>query len=343
MGITYLSDLYSKTVEKITSATLSDKRLVIDGNSIFYPYWSIAVKRVCTNQQSLLENGPDVETITKEWIDSVLRLLERWNKTLKIDVTVVLDGRAPEEKQVTQKKRQSASTKYLNEAASIAEEVCKSFGMEYVPGMISTGTITASGLLTLDLAIKRQRHLLCVKNGFSPHKADWATLASSIKKEGYKILRSTMEGETLCCKMVLGGEADYVLSSDSDCLAYLVPQWLNGHGFEDGQSFFTSVTLSDLLVSLSEGTGKTMTKEQFFSMCLLLGCDYNIKPKNYKNGKRLQLGPMGAKKMALEHENILTLLAETEETIEWGDEFNAEACAEIFGLKRVVESLDILE
>lgn len=343
MGINYLSTLYSSIVKKIAALSLTGKKLAVDGNSIFYPYWSIAVKRVCSHQHDLLENGPDAEAIVKEWITSVLALLERWNKSLKIDVTTVLDGRAPEEKQVTQKKRQAASVKYLTEAASIAETVCKNFNMEYVPGMVSTGAITASGLLTLDLAAKRQRHMLCINYGFSPLKADWAALASAIKKEGYKIVRSSTEGETLCCKMLLNGQVDYVLSSDCDCLAYLVPQWLSGHGYEDGTSFFTSVTLTDLLDSLSEGTGQVMTKEQFFSMCLLLGCDYNAKPKCYKNGKKLQLGAVGAKKMALQHKDIQSLLSTTADEIDWGDDFNAEACMDIFRLKRSVEALEILE
>ncbi len=81
----------------------------------------------------------------------------------------------------------------------------------------------------------------------------------------FKVLVSDGEAERTACEMVIAGEADYVYSNDSDCLALSCPAII----FDDVGGELHVFRLPAILRPLN------LNVDQFTDFCILLGTDFN--------------------------------------------------------------------
>lgn len=340
MGIKNLPKIYNGDAKKgivslirsIRVSELRGKRLVVDGNSVFYRYWSTSVRNTCEAQKDLLESGVDMNAVVRRWIGEVSRTLMRW-KAAGVEVCVILDGKAPVAKEMTQGARQKGNQDYLEEATEMTKEACRIAQIEHQVGSICTGPLPDLDMRRLSAVnAVRARHRLCVVNGLGPRPSDWVEFATSMVAEGFQVIRANVEAETLCCKMVLNKEADFVYSTDCDCLAYRVPMWLKD--WDPYDASFDAVYLRDVLDRLG------LDEEQFLSYCILSGCDYNVHITKKKDGKDLKMGPVQIRKRLLKHGTIEKMM-EDDDSVDWTD-LNLDTCRSIFNLVIDVEPLKIV-
>lgn len=340
MGILNLSKVYNgdekkglpSLVREVLISELQGKRLVVDSNSIFYAYWNRSTRDVCDHQPQLLENGPDMDRIRTSWLGACARVVNRWIDS-GMDVTLVLDGRAPIHKDNTQAKRQRGKQDYIEEAEAIAKTACHLVGLTHNEGSVRIGEIMDVDAKTMvSVNALRARHRQCLINGIGPRAGDWVELSDHlIRKEGMRVIRSNVEAETLCCKMVHTGQADYVLSSDVDCLAYRVPCWIRA--WNDWEKTFEIVYLQDVLDRLG------LNSDQFLSYCIMLGCDYNVHITKRKDGSDTRMGPVDILKRLKKYKTLEGIM-QADTTIDWS-QLNLEACLSIFELQIEVESVSI--
>lgn len=88
----------------------------------------------------------------------------------------------------------------------------------------------------------------------------------TVEENGYKCITADGEAETYACTLIKKGDIDYILTTDTDCLAMqcdIITRIC--------ADFFTIVKYDQLL----KETG--LTAEQFLDFCILCGCDYNQK------------------------------------------------------------------
>lgn len=81
----------------------------------------------------------------------------------------------------------------------------------------------------------------------------------------YRVVVSDGEAERTACEMVIAGEAQYVYSNDSDCLALACPAVI----FEDLGGYLHVWRLASILGPLRLGVA------EFTDFCILLGTDFN--------------------------------------------------------------------
>lgn len=316
---------------------LSGKRMAIDANASFYGAWSEVVRQVCTSSEDLLERGIDLQQVRPLWSKIVLSMLKTWTD-LGMTIVICLDGEAPKMKAKTQEGRISSSTGYLDRASEQVRLACEALGREYEESMICIGPLSEDPLERLEqmplIAPYRKEHSMCLKNALGPRKDDWRHLASDLQREGYKVVRSNVEAETLACKMALEGKVDYVYSRDSDCLAYGIPCWLNR--WDSWKSCFMGYTLEDVIKY-----GRLKDKSHLLMMCILLGCDYN---NNLKDISFARVCGTEKKQGLIQKYSSFEELQDSRKDLDYSV-LNIEECLDIFLLRGEVyesENKDII-
>ena len=105
------------------------------------------------------------------------------------------------------------------------------------------------------------------------HSSDIYETKDIIKQKGLSMVQSFDEGEATCVKLIHKGHADYILTSDTDCLAF-------GHSYihrkcrkSDEFNSTTPYLFTDL-PKLIKQLG-FISQEQFVDMSVLLGCDFS--------------------------------------------------------------------
>lgn len=86
-----------------------------------------------------------------------------------------------------------------------------------------------------------------------------------LRTHDYKVLVSDGEAERTACEMVIAGEANYVYSNDSDCLALSCPAIIT----DDSGGYLYVLRLRTILDKLE------LDPEEFTDFCILLGTDFN--------------------------------------------------------------------
>lgn len=337
MGIAGLCSIINGDEEKkipslcypISLAEMNGKRIAVDANANFHQVWNKICRDACQDKKDLLELPLNMEKIVSQWTSSIIRRLQTWTSAGLI-ITVVLDGTAPADKEITQDERKKQTQKYLSEATEIVKKACLIAGVSYQEGSYYTGPLPSNLSFSqlAQIASLRDRHRQCLMNAINPIKDNWTYLGTRVSAEpGIVCVRSNVEAETLCCKMVLKGEADYVLSSDSDCLAYRVPVWLRD--WDLASRSFVAVNLTDVLGRVE------LDADRFLEFCLLSGCDYNKKVKQRKNGSATRLNVLRLIKKAGSLETVMK-----DKTIDWSC-VREEACKRIFNLELEVYPVEL--
>lgn len=106
-----------------------------------------------------------------------------------------------------------------------------------------------------------------------PSRAEMETLETLLAAIGLRVFQAPDEGERFCAYLARARVADFVLTTDSDVLAFGAPRLLrsadsfgSGPGFSGVADYFE---LSAVLRSLD------MTYNEFLDLCILLGTDFN--------------------------------------------------------------------
>ena len=149
-------------------------------------------------------------------------------------------------------------------------------------------------------------------------------------------VQSASEGESQCAYLVNAGHVDYMISKDSDSLAYGTKFLIDGLKAADIKSD-KEITLIDLNKVLSE---LKLTIEQFRDLCILCGTDYNDKVVGF--------GPATAYKNLIKYgsiEEILKRLADTKGEEGWAirDTFDYKETRKIFADPAVNKEIGVFK
>ena len=128
---------------------------------------------------------------------------------------------------------------------------------------------------------------------------------------GFSYIQCDGEAEGVCSIMCKEKIVDGVLSEDTDTLAYGASILCSK--LDIRRDTVILLKLKDILKKLE------MTHESFLDMCILLGCDYNIRPKGF--------GPKYTYKMIQKYQNIENIENNTSEDIKTS---KYEVCRDIF-------------
>jgi 5'-3' exonuclease len=313
-------------------AELAGKRIWVDVNAIFFSHWNKIARDYCESTDRLMEVGVDYDAIVTRWKSMVVRVTSDW-VSAKVDLTLVLDGEAPDSKDTTRAQRRLARDDYRQKAAAATQRVCELLGVPYEEGTYVSGPLPPIPLeKAAEVEQLRSAHRDALKCYIDPIRENWLDLLSALQAEGMRCVRSSVEAETLCCKAVIDGKADYVLSSDSDCLAYRIPVWLRG--WESTMRSFKAVSLDAVIAAIG------IPPERFTDFCIMCGCDYNQRISHNKAGKTIRMGPVTAAKLL--KERSLDQIMRDDTSIEW-DLLNVDFCRSIFNLKIEATEVSLAE
>jgi 5'-3' exonuclease len=124
--------------------------------------------------------------------------------------------------------------------------------------------------------------------------SDITAVKDFISATGYLVLQAEGEAETTCVSLCLSGQADVVLSEDSDVQAYgNVEQVTN---FNPYTGTGKRIVKSHLLHVLGELASCEITEEMFRDFCIMCGTDYNNRIPS--------IGPVGAWKLITAYKSI---------------------------------------
>lgn len=131
-----------------------------------------------------------------------------------------------------------------------------------------------------------------------PTPDDYAAVRAHLSAAGLPMVSAKFEAEAKCVAMVLDGTAAAVLTEDSDALAYACPSVLLHWGGAQAEVVSAPTAASALGLSAA----------QFQDMCVLLGNDFNARPRGF--------GPVRALRALREHgslDGVLEWAASTRE------------------------------
>lgn len=262
-------------------STLAGKRIAIDISVFLYKY---------------------IKTAGDDWLDSLILLLCRIKK-MKIRAVCVFDGdEAPAEKKQEQLRRREEFKKIAKRADTCQEVYEKVYTSTIGTGKLDDHTAKqVTTLLTvrgkcdadmtdiLDVCNKLEKRMYNMRKQATPVTQQHREQAMEVVRLlGLAYFQADGEAEALCVHLNRAGKVDGVLTEDTDVLAH------GAHNMYCKINLNTSdcvhINHEVMLTSLA------MSRSQFRDMCILLGCDYNHRPRGY--------GPVRAHAVIVKHKSI---------------------------------------
>lgn len=115
-----------------------------------------------------------------------------------------------------------------------------------------------------------------LRNNIKIQKTDYITMRMMLEDLGIFCYEAEYDGEQLCSRLCVEGIVDAVFSTDTDNYAhgckFLITDIYHGG---QGITLFNYVSLPEMLIGLSQYTGRHFTQEELIDLCILHGCDYN--------------------------------------------------------------------
>lgn len=197
----------------------------------------------------------------KNWIKLLINLLIclKYNKIITI---VVFDGKAPieKEKEHTKRKEKRTHNEERIKRLKLATET-----------YIETGIVDAElknfekdDNLDMDEVIayteKLERQNVIITDD------DWILIRKILETFNISWVKAEGEAESMCSLLALKGNVNFVLSEDSDNLAYGVPILL---------SKLTSEGTCEMVIIKEVLSYLNLSRQQFLDYCILCGTDYN--------------------------------------------------------------------
>ena len=187
----FLKDKGIRT-KKLHLSQLKGKRLAIDTPGLFYDKMYGAVRTHAIVYKKLRNRQIFLDDIVERFVK-----LDQKFKNYGIEVIFVFDGKAPPEKEPTQKKRKEAAKK-------LKEIMEKNFTLENIMNYVAFET------------------------------GEIPTIFKMMKEKGINVyMDPTREAECYCAKLVKEKKVDWVFSQDCDAIAHLCPFLIRDLGYND--------------------------------------------------------------------------------------------------------------
>jgi len=214
----------------------------------------------------------------KNWMKLLVNLLTTL-KHNRIIIIVIFDGTAPCEKQDEQKKRKDRRIQNENKINKLKEAT-----EEYMQTGVENEMLkevkekSKTEMEDIDDIVKYTEKL--EKQNVNITSNDWNNVRKILQIFNISWVRAEGEAECMCSLMATRGNVDFVLSEDSDNLAYGCPILISKL---DSYGKCECVMLHEVLDVLE------LTKQQFIDYCILCGTDYNKNINLISNVKALEL------------------------------------------------------
>jgi 5'-3' exonuclease len=210
------------------------------------------------------------------WLRSFVSMVKLF-KTNNVEPIFVFDSQAPPEKLIEQQRRRQVAndrkktTKYLKDAVELYKlsgEIDESLQKCY--DKINTSSVQASDI-GIDIALIDDHILSKEKTEISITSEDILNLKHVLRYLNVEYTCAIAEAEATCAYMYHQKDVDYVLTDDSDIMAY-------------GCSYLSKIGPSGICVytdypALLESTG--LSREEFVDFCIMMGTDYNDRVKGF--------------------------------------------------------------
>jgi len=257
MGIKNLHKFLKKHCENVYVPThlssLSCKTVAIDTSLYMYKF------KACYNTG---------------WLTSFLNLVAKLRK-YNIHCIFIYDNGCPDEKIKEREERAASRDKLHDKAAMIKADLDQYY---------ATGEVSAflKGISEKDTPEKVKRLLTsnvfdvkAVERKLRTVESQIITVTRSdfdLTRELFNILdvpyaNAHLEAEKTCAQMCKEGIVDYVLSEDTDVLAYNTPRFLTK--LDLSSDLCMDININDVLDTIE------MTYHQFRDLCIMCGTDYN--------------------------------------------------------------------
>jgi 5'-3' exonuclease len=256
MGIKNLHKLLEKySKECYQTKHLSEysyKKVSIDISLYLYKYKAIAGNR---------------------WVESFINLVNSLRKH-DIHCVFVYDGQAPIEKLEEQKRRRDSRENQSKKIAELERQI-ENFEKHGIIGSLIEELCENKVTSLFRQQVVKNYNINLAKSKLESMKNMLISITPEdiqLTKELFNVMKipyiqAPHEAENFCSHMSVYGKVDYVLSEDTDVLAYGTP------------IFLTKIdTINDTVVEISYNKileKMEMTKETFTDMCIMCECDYN--------------------------------------------------------------------
>lgn len=256
MGIKSLHKLLEKYASNCYStkhlSEYSYKKIAIDISLYLYKYKAISGNR---------------------WVESFINLvnsLRKWD----VHCIFIYDGQAPPEKLEEQKRRRDSRENQMKRIKELEKQI-EDFEKNGIIGSLIeelcekkvSSLFRQQVIKNYDISIAKYK-LESMKNmliSITPEDIKLTKDLFDVLKIPYH--QAPSEAENFCSNLCVNGKVDYVLSEDTDVLAYKTP------------FFLTKIdTVNDTVVEISYEKilqETEMTPETFTDLCIMCECDYN--------------------------------------------------------------------
>lgn len=180
----------------------------------------------------------------------------------KILPVYVIDGESPLEKQVTLDKRAQKRQKLYDTIADLLDKQSEN------------NSPTTSFRITSEITKLERR---CVV--FSQKTVQ--DILYFFELLGIPVIQENEEADFILAKLSAANKIDYILSDDSDVLAFGAKRVLKNFCIKEEKCEIYK--MEEILANLG------VTLEKFVDICIMCGCDYTTKIRNMNCGKSLQL------------------------------------------------------
>ena len=180
----------------------------------------------------------------------------------KILPIYVIDGDAPLEKQTILDKRAHTRQKLYDNIADLLDQQSEN------------NSPTTSSRINSEISKLERR---CVV--FSQKQVQ--DILYFFELLGIPVIRENEEADFILAKLSAANKIDYILSDDSDVLAFGAKRVLKNFCIKEEKCEL--YVMEDILAKLG------VTSQKFLDVCILCGCDYTMKIRNMNCGKSLQL------------------------------------------------------
>lgn len=254
----FLKSKFPSIYEKQSLINWENKKIAVDSSIYIYKFKSCAIKDATYihNFQYDTENGwnePSDELVNscyKKRFEQFLAIF----RAHKINPVFIFDGKAPEEKKDTRKKRREKIQTMFDQKDKFKKDKTK-------------------------LSDYRNMLSFCV----SIKENDFKILNDVLLENNIQKMTAKGEAEHLASFLCKKLEVDAVVSTDTDVLAYGCPiVWVNMTQ-QLGIWMVEMIKFEKLLNMLK------ITEEQFLSLCIMCGTDFNSSIKNYGPVRCLKL------------------------------------------------------
>lgn len=262
MGITRLNEVLgsecASVFDVVLASAFAGEYVAVDFSIILHQAFNMAYKTIAINI-NIVDNDPDEATVLQRTAKTVLDKISREFIRRGIKPIFVLDGTMPELKtQVTAPKRRA-----VRESARVRlEDTLASFKGK------------ALGSYEYD----KIAELKCQSKGMP--KELYPFVIEKVKSKGYPFLTATNEAEELCAKLCIDGKVKAVYSTDTDNIVRKCPILITK--FEWGADGLESDKAHIVRYSDEIPRSLGLNYASFLDFCILMGCDYNERPKGAK-------------------------------------------------------------